>query len=210
MKGEDNYPWIGGRLVSSDGVEKDENEYKSMTNELVDDNNTSKLSKLSRESFAVGSLARFNNNHQTLHPDAARLAGSLGLEPVCHYPFMNNIAQLVECVHVTHESIRVISELMETDTATTMAHVTPRAGEGVGAVEVPRGILYHHYQYDGEGRIEKADCVIPTTQNNANIHQDLRSLVAQFAKAGMTDEKLELLSSKLVRAYDPCISCSVH
>jgi coenzyme F420-reducing hydrogenase alpha subunit len=91
-----------------------------------------------------------------------------------------------------------------------MAPVKPRQGIGVGAVEVPRGILYHAYEYDNEGRIVKADCVIPTTQNNANIHYDMRGLVKQFAVQGMTDEKLELLCSMLVRAYDPCISCSVH
>jgi len=77
-------------------------------------------------------------------------------------------------------------------------------------VEVPRGILYHHYEYDKEGRIVRANCVIPTTQNNANIHHDLKSLVEQYAVTGMTDQKLEHLCSMLVRAYDPCISCSVH
>ena len=91
-----------------------------------------------------------------------------------------------------------------------MAPVTPRAGQGVGAVEVPRGILYHEYEYDDEGRVVRANCVIPTTQNNANIHHDLEALVKQFAVDGMTDERLELLCSMLVRAYDPCISCSVH
>ena len=123
---------------------------------------------------------------------------------------MNNVAQLVECVHVTHEAIRLIDELLLDGRAETMAEVTPRAGEGVGAVEVPRGILYHYYQYDRDGYVVRADCVIPTTQNNANIHLDLPALAEQFAGAGMTDDKLELLCSMLVRAYDPCISCSVH
>jgi coenzyme F420-reducing hydrogenase alpha subunit len=91
-----------------------------------------------------------------------------------------------------------------------MGEVKPRAGEGVGAVEAPRGILFHHYEYDKKGRIVNADCVVPSTQNNANIHQDMQSLVRQYALAGMTDEKLELLSSMLVRSYDPCLSCSVH
>ena len=100
-------------------------------------------------------------------------------------------------------------------TVTTMSIVYIFTGEmllsvGVGAVEVPRGILYHHYEYDDRGRIVRANCVIPTTQNNANIHHDMRSLVEQFGREGMTDEKLELLCSMLVRAYDPCISCSVH
>ena len=91
-----------------------------------------------------------------------------------------------------------------------MAPVAPRAGEGVGAVEVPRGILYHHYEYDDDGRIVRANCVIPTTQNNANIHHDLASLVEQCRRTEITDQELELLCSMLVRAYDPCISCSVH
>jgi len=211
LKGETEYPFIGGRLMSSDGVEHAEDEYLPMTNEYVDKNNTSKWCKLSRESFAVGALARFNNNHNLLHPQALEAADALGLKPVCHNPFMNNVAQLVECVHLVHDSMRLVDILLESDSEPTMAPVAPQAGEGVGAVEAPRGILYHHYRYDKDGYIVKANCVIPTTQNNANIHYSMHDLVARYAgEEGMTDERLELLCSMLVRAYDPCISCSVH
>jgi len=211
LKAETNYPWIGGRLVSSDGVSRSERAYQAMTNEYVDKSNTSKWCKLSRDSFAVGALARFNNNHHWLHPEARQIARSLGLEPICHNPYMNNVAQLVECVHVVHESTSLIDEILEMpDDAPLRAEVSPRASEGVAAVEVPRGILYHHFRYDDEGRIVAANCVIPTTQNNANIHIDLEALVKQFMGLGVDDEKLELLCSMLVRAYDPCISCSVH
>ncbi len=211
LKGEKEYPYIGGSLISSDGVEHKEQDYQPMTNEYVDKNNTSKWSKLSRESYAVGALARFNNNALLLHPKASEVAAFLGLKPVCHNPFMNNVAQLVESFHVVHEAIRLIDELVESEPGETMAKVTPRAGEGVSAVEAPRGILFHHYTYDKTGRIIMANCVVPTTQNNANIHLDIKSLVKKFAMTKeMTDEKLELLSSMLVRSYDPCISCSVH
>ena len=210
LKGEKDYPFIGGRLLSSDGAERAESEYRVMTNEYVTENNTSKWAKLSRESLAVGALARLNNNYHRLHPKARAAAVQFGLAPVCHNPFMNNVAQLVECVHAVYDSIRIIDELVDAGPGETMTPVTPRAGQGVGAVEAPRGILYHDYEYDDQGRIVRANCVIPTTQNNANIHHDLKALVKQFAVDGMTDEKLELLSSMLVRAYDPCISCSVH
>ncbi len=210
LRGDKEYPFIGGNLISTDGVKRGEHEYLEMTNEYVDENNTSKWCKLSRESYAVGALARFNNNSALLHPDAAKVAAALGLKPVCHNPFMNNVAQLVECVHAVHESIRIIDELLEQESAEVMVPVEPKAGEGVSAVEVPRGILYHHYEYDKNGRVVRADCVIPTTQNNANIHHDMAALAEKFSVADMTDEKLELLCSMLVRAYDPCISCSVH
>lgn len=210
LKGENDYPWIGGSMISTDGVEHGESDYLKMTNEYVDSRNTSKWCRLSRPSFAVGALARCNNNFRFLHPEAVRVAQDLGLAPVCHNPFMNNIAQLVECVHLTHEAIRLLDELMREDGGETMVAVRPRAGMGVGAVEVPRGILYHYYEYDREGYVVRANCIIPTTQNNANIHLDLPALAEQFADDAMTDARLELLCSMLVRAYDPCISCSVH
>ncbi len=211
LKGDGDYPWIGGDLVSSDGVNRTEGEYLKMTNEFVDARNTSKLCRLSRESYAVGALARWNNNHHFLHPEALRTADDLELRPGCRNPFKNNLAQLVECVHVVHESVRLIDELLAVPLGTsTMAEVTPRAGEGVGAVEVPRGILYHHYTYGADGRVLRANCVIPTTQNNLNIQHDLKALVEKFAAEGAGDARMELFCSMLVRAYDPCISCSVH
>jgi coenzyme F420-reducing hydrogenase alpha subunit len=210
LKAEREYPFIGGRLLSTDGAEQPESGYLDMTNEYVTENNTSKWCKLSRKSFAVGALARLNNNYHRLHPKARAAAVQFDLAPVCHNPFMNNVAQLVECVHVVYDSIRLIDELLDMGTVDTMAEVSPQAGVGVGAVEVPRGILYHEYEYDDDGRVARANCVIPTTQNHANIQHDLESLVAQYAVEGMTDERLELLSSMLVRSYDPCISCSVH
>jgi sulfhydrogenase subunit alpha len=211
LKGEGCYPWIGGQLVSTDGVVKPERDYKAMTNEFVDDRNTTKWCRLSRESIAVGSLARFNNNFEFLRPPAKAAAEALGLRPVNHNPFMNNVAQLVETVHVAHEILAMIQEALEwPDSTELMVEVKPKAGLGVGAVEVPRGILYHGYEYDAAGQIVRADCVIPTTQNNLNIHLDMGALARKFSIEGMTDAKLELLCSMLVRAYDPCISCSVH
>ncbi len=207
---EGAYPFIGGNLLSTDGVRKEEHEYRAMTNEYMADYSTSKLSRLSRQSFAVGALARLNNNFAYLSPKAAAIAGDLGLEPVNHNPFMNNVAQLVECVHVVEESIGLIDQLLGENWQEPRQQVEVRSGVGIAAVEVPRGILYHCLEFDGDGRIRKADCVIPTSQNHANIYHDIEALAAYCAKQGKDDNETELLAEMLVRAYDPCISCSVH
>ncbi|MDA8403691.1 MAG: Ni/Fe hydrogenase subunit alpha [Desulfobacteraceae bacterium] len=210
LKGKAEYPFTGQDVASTDGVSRKATDYLAITNEYVDVNNTSKWTRLSRDSYAVGALARFNNNSGLLRPEAAKVAADLKLAPVCHNPFMNNVAQVVESVHSAYEIIRLIDELVGTGMNDLMAEVKPKAGEGVGAVEAPRGILFHHYEYDDNGRIIKANCVVPTTQNNANIHLDLKSFARQYAVKGMTDARLELLCSMLVRSYDPCLSCSVH
>ena len=88
--------------------------------------------------------------------------------------------------------------------------VKVRAGTGVGAVEAPRGILYHDYTIDEKGYVTGANCIIPTTQNNANIHFDMADLTEWALERGKNDQEITLLAEMLVRAYDPCISCSVH
>lgn len=210
LQGENRYPFLGGNLLSSDGVVAKEADYRLMTNEYVVDHSTSKWSRLSRGSFAVGALARVNNNFSLLHPKARETADAFRLTPINHNPFMNNIAQLVECVHVVYDSIALLEELLDASRQEPRQPVLPREGRGVGAVEVPRGILYHFYEFDEEGKIIKADCVIPTSQNNANIHYDLIELARQAASQGKKDNEIKLLAEMLVRAYDPCISCSVH
>ena len=210
LKGKKNYPFIGGDIVSSDGVQMKEQNYKKLTNEYTVKQSTAKWCRLSRNSYAVGALARLNNNFQFLHPAAKDVAHRFNLSPLNYNPFMNNIAQLAECVHVVMDSIKLIDELLDSKLKEFRHEVKPKSGVGVGAVEVPRGILYHSYEFDNKGKIVKCDCVIPTGQNHANIQHDLEALAQAYAIRGKTDKEIELLASMLVRAYDPCISCSVH
>jgi coenzyme F420-reducing hydrogenase alpha subunit len=210
LRGEGEYPFIGGDLMSSDGVRKSEDGYLDMTNEYFADHSTSKLCKLSRESFSVGALARFNNNHEWLHPKAKEAAQALNLGPPSHNPYFHNLAQLVECFHVMYESKEMIETLIDSELGDYSTNFKVKGGAGVGAIEAPRGILYHYLQIDPEGKIEKADCVIPTGQNHANIRHDLQKLVPELASGGMGAEEISRHAQMLVRAYDPCISCSVH
>jgi coenzyme F420-reducing hydrogenase alpha subunit len=161
-----------------------------------------------RHSYMVGALARFNNSHEWLSEDAKQTAADLGLSAPCHNPYMVTVAQFVELVHIADESIKAAKELFEMDLKMEDRSFPLRAGTGVGAVEVPRGILFHEYTYNGEGYMEKANCIIPTGQNLQNIEDDMRELVPTILDRSKEDITLSL--EMLVRAYDPCISCSAH
>ena len=89
------------------------------------------------------------------------------------------------------------------------ASYQPVAGRGCGATEVPRGILFHEYGFDAEGRCLDANAIIPTSQNINNIEQDMKAFVPAMLPV-MGQEELSLKMEMLLRAYDPCISCSVH
>ena len=116
---------------------------------------------------------------------------------------------MVEAAECAEESLRIIDRLLAAGLKDEPADQEPkRFGTGVGATEVPRGILYHEYTYDTRGRIAAANCIIPTGQNLANIDADMVALVPQMIGRGQDGVTLAL--EMLVRAYDPCISCSVH
>lgn len=209
---EEEYALYDGILDSTDtGTESIEN-YKEYANEYIVPQSTAKYTKHNRESYMVGALARLNNNYEQLSPRAKEVAEKFGLEPVNHNPFMNNIAQLVESVHVVEESIEIIEKLLDRGLEPQDEYHRPdvevKAGRGVGVVEAPRGILIHDYTYDQNGKCTEANCIIPTNQNHANIQNDMESLVPKIL--GESEDKIEKTLEMLVRAYDPCISCSTH
>jgi coenzyme F420-reducing hydrogenase alpha subunit len=156
----------------------------------------------------VGSLARFNVNYDQLNPLAKEVAGAIDLQPKATNPYLNTAAQVVEIVHSTEDAILLIDELLERGIQwEDPAPPARSSGTGTGAIEVPRGVLFHNYTIE-EGFVVGANCVIPTGQNLGNIDRDMRKLVPEILDQPQEDitQKLEML----VRAYDPCISCSTH
>jgi coenzyme F420-reducing hydrogenase alpha subunit len=156
----------------------------------------------------VGALARFNNNYEQLHPKAKEVAEEMGMRHPCYNPYMNNIAQVVETIHCFEDSIKLIEELISDGLKDEKAELIPKTGKGVGATEAPRGTLYHEHKLDNNGKITYGNLVIPTAQNLANIENDLRALVPKILNKQKDEIILDI--EMLVRAYDPCISCSTH
>ncbi|MDX9766601.1 MAG: Ni/Fe hydrogenase subunit alpha [Ectothiorhodospiraceae bacterium] len=205
----EEYALYDGQVMSSLGAISPVSEYRSVTNEFTVAHCTTKWSKWHRESYMVGALARVNNNHAQLHPQAREVADALGLRPICYNPYHNNTAQMVEMVHCLHDSIALIERILERGLTPEDIGYTPGPGRGVGATEVPRGILFHEYAFDDDGRCFDANAIIPTSQNINNVEQDMRAFVPKMLPKMQQDE-LALHMEMLLRAYDPCISCSVH
>ncbi|KYK27952.1 MAG: hydrogenase/sulfur reductase subunit alpha [Candidatus Proteinoplasmatales archaeon SG8-5] len=206
---DDEYAIYDGMIGSTDGGKWPVDQYLSVTNEFVVPYSTAKFTKHNRESYMVGALARFNLNYDLLSPLAKEWAGKFGLAPVCHNPFMNSVAQLIECFNDVETSLAWIDQVLENyDGKNICADYEVKAGRGVSAVDVPRGILFHDYTYNDKGICTKANCIIPTNQNHNNINQDFKAFAPTIID--MPEKDIELLLEMLVRAYDPCISCSCH
>ena len=202
------YAFYDGDIASTDGGTWPVEKYPQISNEYLVPQSTAKFSRHKRESYMVGALARLNNNYNQLSPKAKAVAEVFGLKPVNSNPFMNNIAQIVEIAHCLEDGIQLIDTILADGIVDEQAAVAVKAGKGAASVEVPRGILFHEYEYDDAGVCTWANCVIPTNQNHGNIQKDFEALVPRIKD--LPTEEIELTMEMLVRAYDPCISCSTH
>ncbi|MFO7792234.1 MAG: Ni/Fe hydrogenase subunit alpha [Candidatus Saliniplasma sp.] len=210
---DDEYALYDGDVESTDVGTSSVDDYLDVTNEYIVPQSTAKYTKNNRESYMVGALARLNNNYEQLSPMAKEVADKFNLKPVNHNPYMNTVAQLVEVVHSVEDSIDIIDKILDRGLEEQKEYYQPeievKAGRGIAAVEVPRGILFHDYTYNEKGECTEANCIIPTNQNHGNIQLDMEKLVPEMIGEKSEDE-IELTLEMLVRAYDPCISCSTH
>ena len=208
LAADDGYPLLAQTLVSSDGVRAVAADYAGVIEEYLVPHSSAKFARMTRESYLVGPLARLKAGFGRLSPMARKVAGAVGLEAGTINPYHNLLARLVEVVHCFEESIHRIDEILAAGLKHPAMAVPEGGGRGAAAIEAPRGTLFHAYRYDQNGCIESADCVIPTAQNLANIEADLRALIPTLLD--LPREELTRRLEMLVRAYDPCISCSTH
>lgn len=210
---EDEAFFFGSSIELSDGGARriPVREYRSLTNEHIVPYSHAKRSAHDQRSYMVGALARLTINGERIGGLARQAWEELRLAVPSANILMNNVAQAVEMVYSVERALQLVRGLLETG-------ITPelpppyqiRAGQGVAATEVPRGILFYSYELNAEGRVTAADVITPTAQNLSHAEDQMREAVRHGMDAGVSDRTLEQRLAVIARAYDPCISCSVH
>jgi len=204
----DEYPLCEGMIKTSDGLTVSPAQFTQFFKEVQVAHSTA-MQALRTDtgcSYLLGPLARINLCRDQLMPQARQLADRLLPERPCSNPFKAIVARSLELVHAYEEGL----ELLRSYRPPRPSRVAYRycAGEGFAATEAPRGLLYHGYRIDSDGKVLAADIVPPTSQNQAQIEVDLRAYLPLILN--LDDQRLAEACEKLVRCYDPCISCSTH
>jgi len=205
----EEFGFIGDYVLVSDGTRRPVEDYLELTNEKTVKHSHAKFSSYNGSSYMVGALPRVLLNRE-------KLTGTAGILYDKHQDLLsqrntltNNLAQSIELVHSVDRCIEDIDVLLSNGLKDEgLVEVELKAGRGIGAVEAPRGILYHDYTFDEEGCIVKCNVITPTAQNAANMEKDYRAAAERLIKE--PDENLVKAFELIARAYDPCISCSVH
>lgn len=201
------YPLDEGQLTSSTGLSLHAREFEQhFIEEQVPYSHALHSVLKGVGPYCVGPLARYTLNFDQFPEIIQEEARDAGLGPVCRNPFRSIIVRSLEVLYACHEALRLIEQYEPPECAAIQA--VPRASQGWGITEAPRGILYHHYQLDEEGLILKAKIIPPTSQNQKMIEEDLRRYIPQALDA--REDLLQQRCEQIVRNYDPCISCAAH
>jgi len=161
--------------------------------------------------YRVGPLARLNAAERcgTPNADAELKEYRERFGPMVDSSFHYHYARLIEAVYCLER----LQQLLETP-AILDRHVRARAevnaAEGIGVAEAPRGLLIHHYKVDEHGGIRWANLIIATGHNNLAIGRSVEQVSKYFIKGSRLEEGMLNRVSAVVRAYDPCLSCSTH
>jgi NAD-reducing hydrogenase large subunit len=162
--------------------------------------------------YRVGPLARVNNCDffDTPLAEQARLefraagAGGAPLQATLAYHW----ARLIELLHCA-EAIREL--LHDPDVLGDELVVRgDMQSRGVGVIEAPRGTLFHHYEIDADGIVEKANLIVSTTNNNQAMNESIRQVASHYLDGRHLTEPLLNQIEVAIRAYDPCLSCATH
>jgi coenzyme F420-reducing hydrogenase alpha subunit len=130
----------------------------------------------------------------------------VGIEWPCFNPYKSIVARALEVVHAFEEALQIIADYQGCSPA--RVSYVPRQGEGCWATEAPRGLIYHRYKTTEDGKIAFAKIVPPTSQNQRQIELDLADYIPSVLGGG--DSETALACERLIRSFDPCISCSTH
>jgi len=205
---KDKFGFIDGEIHDSFGHVVPESGFRDHLEHVVLWNSTaSAYAHPNKQAYMVGSLARVNLAKDLLHPKTKEsLKETLKLFPSTDI-FHNNLAQAIEILHCLDEAVEILST--REFKPEPLVKAAPRAGVGIGVVEAPRGTLYHKVETDAKGNVVKGEVIVPTNQNQLNMQEDIAKVV-QDNLDKMTKEEIVHEIEKLVRAYDPCMSCAAH
>jgi NAD-reducing hydrogenase large subunit len=161
--------------------------------------------------YRVGPLGRFNASDRCGTPvaDTEFKEAHERFGQVAHSAFLYHYCRLIEIIFALERIEVLLADPQILDT-----HVRATAGvnalEGVGMIEAPRGTLIHHYKVNEEGAITWANLIVATGHNNLAIGRSVQQVSEHFIDGNKLNEGMLNRVSAVVRAYDPCLSCSTH
>lgn len=208
LRNDKSYDFLEGEIVNSSGKRITESQFHDFLKSVVIPYSQAEgyIFSDTHEDYLVGSLARLNFNQDLLNSRTKTDCASFLTVFPSNNVYHNNLAQAIEILQCIDDALDILKTVKISEEQPIKK--TPRPGIGIGVVEAPRGILYHLAKVNIQGIIEDYDVIVPTAQNQINIENDLKKYFQENLEKDQ--ETLRLEAEKIIRAYDPCMSCATN
>jgi NAD-reducing hydrogenase large subunit len=123
--------------------------------------------------------------------------------------FHYHYARLIEVMYCVERMEQLLTD-PEILSKHVRAFARPNSFEGVGACEAPRGTLFHHYKIDEQGLIKWVNLIIATGHNSLAMNRSILQVAKHFVMGDRLAPGMLNRVEAVIRAYDPCLSCSTH
>jgi sulfhydrogenase subunit alpha len=181
-------------------------DYETYIKDYFQHDSTAEFVVMKGRAYTVGAQARLNVNWDSQDKELKDL---IKAQHPFHSPFSNIVFQSFEILSSVKRGNEILKELLENPISQQPPEkVQPNASTGIGVSEAPRGLLFHKLSFDEKGYCTYANVTTPTSQNLRTIEDCLRAFVIEHLH--LSKEELVKETEKLIRAFDPCISCSSH
>jgi sulfhydrogenase subunit alpha len=207
--GDGKFGFWGDEILLSSGETYFRDDYQKVTNEFVVPHSYAKHSRYNDQPFTVGALARIVNLGERLEGEAGSMYRKYFNESWKTNPFYHNPSRALEILFAFERIPSLVDEFLKLEDPSSKLDYTPKDGKGTGLVEAPRGLLIHHHEVT-DGKVSFADIITPTAQNADDIERYGQIAAQKLLDEGKSHEEITRHLDILVRAYDPCISCSAH
>ena len=196
-------------------------DYQNFLDEHFEKGSSAKFATINNKEFCTGALARINNSFHKLSESTKNIIKKLDLKFPSSNLFENNLAQALEILHWSERAIEIIqnNDFVNEEVIKPKLEKDDKNNEnsseekrGICAIEVPRGILFHDYTFNNKGILTNANIITPTVQNLADMQVNVKTYLNEVLEENPNKDKEELKIEieKMIRAFDPCFSCSTH
>jgi sulfhydrogenase subunit alpha len=206
--GDGRYGFWGDEIILSSGEKINRDDYRRLTNEFIVPHSFCKRSRYKGNPYSVGALARVNVLGERLEGESGKAFHKYFSPRWKTNPLFHNAAQALEILYAFEQIPELVEDILKIPEDPAILPYKTKVGMGTGLVEAPRGLLIHHYEIK-DGLVSAVDIITPTAQNAEDIERYCYIAAQKLLDEGQED-KIRDRMDQVVRAFDPCISCSAH
>lgn len=157
----------------------------------------------------VGPLSRYNIN-ENYGTDEIQTYLEYFDKPWKNSILFANFIRLLEMYMESIQSIQILDDHNLNIKQELPSMNSVKRVDGIGVIEAPRGTLLHHYYVNNHNSLDRIKLFVATEFNIPIINEMITNYAKELFERKGDINLVKNNVQRIIRAFDPCISCATH